>query len=68
MTYTYLYSYYFVTLPFSWKFRFDKLSKYDKLRSNNFVHSIWYANIAQNASDIIAEYIVHINIAKLKYS
>ena len=29
--YVYLYSYHLATLPFSWRFSFDKLSKCDKL-------------------------------------
>ena len=44
-----VFSYHAAIIPFSWKFGFDKLSKYD-------VHIIRYAYIVQSTSDIIAVY------------
>ena len=59
-----VFSYHVAIIPFSWKFGFDKLSKYDELCWNRIVHIIRYAYLVQSTSDIIADIY---SIAKLKF-
>ena len=56
-----VFSYHVAIIPFSWKFGFDKLSKYDELCWNRIVHIIRYAYIVQSTSDIIAVYNYSVN-------